>query len=259
VLFLEILGLARRQTMLVVLPCLLSSGVGALLFTGLGDWTGFEIGALAIPDLVPVRLDVADVVWALPVAAAMAVVTWVVFLGGRRTARLAASHAMATPVGAGLIAGAAACVYALLTGHSPAEVAMSGQATLPVLAADPAAWSTGALIALLTFKAIAYALCLGAFRGGAIFPAVMLGAAFGVLASTLIPHLAVLPAIAIGMAAGTAVIGFPVTSVVLVVLLLGNAAASLMPVVILAVVAAMVVQEMLSSWTAPATGAGPDH
>ena len=258
VIFLEVLGLGRRQTMLVVLPCLVSSGIGALVFTGLGRWTGLEIGALAIPDLEPARLAVGELAWALPLAAVTGMVTWAVFRLGRRTARLATSHLMATTVGAGLVAGSAACAYALLTGHSPAEVALSGQATLPMLAADPAAWSTGALVGLVAFKALAYAVCLGAFRGGAVFPAVMLGAAIGVLASTLAPGLDLLPGLAIGMAAGTAVIGLPVTGVILVVLLLGDAAASQMPVVILAVVIAMVVEERLSSWT-PVAGAGPHH
>jgi H+/Cl- antiporter ClcA len=259
VMFLEILGLGRRRTMLVVIPCLLSSGVGALVFTGLGRWTGLEIGALAIPHLVPARLAVGEVVWALPLAALIAAMMWAVFVLGRRTAQLAASHLMATTVGAGVVAGASACLYALLTGHSPAEVAMSGQATLPALAADPAAWSAGALLALVACKALAYALCLGAFRGGAIFPAIMIGAAIGVLASTLAPGVSTLPGLAIGMAAGVAVTGLPVSSVVLVVLLLGDAAASQMPVVIIAVVAASVVVEKLSSRTAPAAGAGPDH
>ena len=63
--------------------------MGALLFTGLGRWTGLEIGALSIPDLEPTRLAVADVVWALPLAAVTAVVSWAVFRLGRRTARLA--------------------------------------------------------------------------------------------------------------------------------------------------------------------------
>ena len=42
--FVEVVGLARRQAMLLLLPCLVSSGVGALVFTGLGDWTGLSIG-----------------------------------------------------------------------------------------------------------------------------------------------------------------------------------------------------------------------
>jgi H+/Cl- antiporter ClcA len=259
VIFLETLGLGRRQTMLVVLPCLVSSGVGALLFTGMGRWTGLEIGALAIPDLEPVRLTAAEVAWAVPLGAVIGVVMWAVFALGRLTARLAAAHVLATTVVAGAVAGAAACVYALLTGHSPAEVALSGQATLPLLATDPAAWSTGALIALAAFKALAYAVCLGTFRGGPAFPAIMIGAALGVLASALAPGLDVLPGLAIGMAAGSATLALPVSSVVLVTLLLGDAAASQMPVVILAVVSALLVDERLAAWRAPAAGTAPAH
>ncbi|GAA0974018.1 Putative ion-transport protein YfeO [Nocardioides aquaticus] len=246
VIFLEVLGLARRQLMLVVLPCLFSSGVGALLFTGLGRWTGFEVGALALPGLAPTRLVPADVVWAVPLAGAVAVGTWLVYSAGRAGARLAEVHTTAATIGAGLLAGTAACAYALITDRSPGEVALSGQATLPALVSDPG-WSTGALVALLVCKAVAYAACLGTFRGGPVFPALVLGAAVGVLAAGSLPGLALLPALAIGMAAGMAVTGLPVTSVVLVVLLLGDAATSLMPVVILAVVVALVVEEMLSS------------
>jgi H+/Cl- antiporter ClcA len=245
VLLVEVLGLARRQTLLVVLPCLVSSGVGALVFTGLGSWTGLGIGALAIPDLRATRLHVAEVGWALPVAAAVGVLTWLVFLLGRRTAALARERVFAVTVGAGLLAGCSAAAYALVTDHSSAEVALSGQATLSALATDPGAWSTGALLALLLCKGLAYALSIGVFRGGPVFPAIFLGAAIGVVASTWLPHLGLVPALAIGMAAGVAVTGLPVTSVVLVVLLLGDAATSQMPVVILATVTALVVEELL--------------
>ncbi len=246
VIFLEVLGLGRRQLLQVVLPCLVSSGVGALLFTGLGRWTGLEIGGLAIPDLSPTRLSPADVAWAVPLAVAVAVVTWVVFAGGRWSARLAELNVVRTTVGAGLLAGTAACAYALVTGRSPAEVALSGQATLPQLVSDPASWSTGALVALLLCKAVAYAACLGTFRGGPVFPALVLGAAIGVLAHGVLPGLALLAAVAVGMAAGMAITGLPVTSVLLVVLLLGDSAATQTPVVILAVVTALVVTELLS-------------
>jgi H+/Cl- antiporter ClcA len=255
VMFLEAVGLGRRQTMMVVLPCLVSSGVGALVFTGLGSWTGLEIGALAIPDLEAERLVLADVVWAIPLAVVVATATWGVFLVGRKTAALASSHLMITTVGAGLVAGASATVYAVVTDHSPVEVVLSGQATLPTLATDPGYWTTAALVTLLACKALAYAVCLGAFRGGPAFPAIFLGAAFGVLASTWIPSIGTVPGLAIGMAAGVTVIRLPVTSIVLVVLLLGSAASSQMPVVILAVVAAMIVDELLTSrWGRPAAG-----
>lgn len=258
VIFLEILDLGRRRMMLVVLPCLVSSGIGFLLFTGMGRWTGLEIGELAIPDLAPVRLTAAEVAWSPLLAAAVAAIIWAVFVLGRRVARAAASSPVTTTVAAGLVAGGAACVYAWLTGHSPADVALSGQALLPVLATDPAAWSTGALVALLVFKAVAYGVSIGAFRGGPVFPAVLLGAACGALADILMPGMTLLPGISIGMAAGAAVMGLPVTSVALVVLLLGDAAVSQMPVVILAVVTAMIVSEGLSS-RAPTTVDAEPH
>ena len=127
IMFLEVIGLARRQTMLVVLPCLVSSGIGALVFTGLGDWTGLEIGVLAIPHLEPVRLVGADIAWAVPLAAVVTAVTSSVYLLGRRTARQAATHLMSTTIGAGILAGCAAAAYAVVRriipggGHSRAS------------------------------------------------------------------------------------------------------------------------------------------
>lgn len=247
ILFLEIVGLARRQATVVLLPCLVASGVGALLFTGLGDWTGFGIGSLSIPDLESTPLSVGDVVVVLPLAAVVAVVTWLVFGVGRRVAAIAAEHVLPATIGAGLVAGCSAAAYAVLTDHSPAEVALSGQASLGALTGSPGSWSTGALVALVVFKAIAYAVCLGAFRGGPAFPAIFLGAALGVLTTVLFPSIDLVPAVAIGMAAGVAVIGLPITSILLVVLLLGDAAASQMPVVILGAVVALVVGELLST------------
>jgi len=251
VIFLEVMGLGRRQTMLVVLPCLVSSGVGALVFTGLGRWSGLEIGELAIPNLEAAQLKVADVLWALPIAVTVALGTWAVFVLGRRTAAWVEGRIVAATVGAGLVAGASAAVYALATDHSPAEVALSGQSALGTLASNPGAWSAGALVMLLLCKGIAYGVCLGAFRGGPVFPAIFLGAAAGVLAYSVLPGTALVPCLAVGMAAGVAVVGLPVTGALLVVLLLGDAATSQMPVVILAVVAATVVHGKLSPVTEP--------
>lgn len=249
ILFLEVVGLARRRATLILLPCLVASGVGALLFTGLGDWTGLGIGSLAIPDLESTRLSVGDVVLVFPLAAAVGVVTWAIFAVGKRVAVVAGEHVLAGTIGAGLVAGCSAAAYAVLTDHSPVEVALSGQATLGTLASSPGSWSTGALVALVAFKGLAYAVCLGAFRGGPAFPAIFLGAALGVLSAALFPSVELVPALAIGMAAGVAVIGLPITSVLLVVLLLGDAAASQMPVVILGAVVALVVGETLTTYS----------
>ena len=124
---------------------------------------------------------------------------------------------------------------------------LSGQATLAELAADPTHWSAGALVLLLVCKGVAYAVCIGAFRGGAVFPAIFLGAASGVLASTFVPGIEPTAGLAMGMAAGATVTRLPVTSILIVVLLLGETAIQLMPVIIIAAVTALVIDEGLTS------------
>ncbi|MGW6688586.1 chloride channel protein [Streptomyces sp. NPDC054961] len=244
VLLMEVAGVGGPQLFAVMLPALLSSGVGALVFTGLGRWTGLATGNLSLKLSGPLpRLDLADVLWALAIAVALAAVLHPLLAG----ARLIASYVAARPLVRTLLCalGAAACaaLYALITDRSPVQVASSGQSTLAGLAADPHAWGVGALLAVLLFKGAAYALCLGSLRGGPVFPALFLGAAAGVLLAPL-PGLGVVPAMAAGMAAATVIaLRLPVSSVLLVVLLLGSAA--MMPVVILAAVVAFVITELL--------------
>jgi len=144
----------------------------------------------------------------------------------------------------GLGVGACAALYALLADRSPDEVAMSGQMTLPVLVAEPQAWAASALVLVLLFKGVAYALSLAAFRGGAIFPAVFLGAALGVLVADL-PGFGSGPAIAAGMAAATAaVMRLPIASILIVTLLLGAPVAAMLPVVLLATVIGVLAVEL---------------
>ena len=247
VLFLEMGGRARRQGMLVVLPCLISSGVGALVFTGLGSWSGLGIGSLAVPNLSSTGLTFSEVVWTIPIAAAVSLGIFGVLAVGHRVAHIARSRTVLVTVAAGLVTGVCAGSYALLTDRSVTDVVLSGQANLGSLVASPDSWSTSALVAVLAFKGVAYAVCLGAFRGGQIFPAIFLGAAAGALASSVLPGVGNVSGMAIGMAAGVAITGLPVSGIVLVVLLLGDAAASQMPVVIVSTVAALVVRELLNT------------
>ncbi|MFD9339127.1 chloride channel protein [Streptomyces sp. NPDC060028] len=244
VLLIEVAGVGGPQLFAVMLPALLSSGVGALVFTGLGRWTGLATGDLSLGLSAPVpHLDVPDVLWALAIAAALAAVLHPLPAVARRVAAYVAARPLVRTVVCALGAAACAALYALLTGRSPANVASSGQATLAELAADPRAWGVGALVAVLLLKGAAYALCLGSLRGGPVFPALFLGAAAGVLLSPL-PGLGVVPAVAAGMAAASAAtLRLPVSSVVLVILLLGSSA--MMPVVILAAVVAFVITELL--------------
>ncbi|WP_328969434.1 chloride channel protein [Streptomyces sp. NBC_00239] len=254
VLLIEVAGVGGPQLFAVMLPALLSSGVGSLVFTGLGRWTGLATGNLSVHHGGPLpRLDAADVVWAVVIAGALAVALHPVLAGARAIAGYVAARPFVRTVLCALGAAACACLYALITGRSPGEVALSGQATLATLAADPHAWGVGALLAVLLFKGVAYALCLGSLRGGPVFPALFLGAVAGVLLAPL-PGLGAVPAMAAGLAAAAAAtLRLPVSSVVLVVLLLGSAA--MMPVVILAVVVAFVVTELLP--VAPGAPAAP--
>ena len=245
--FLELVGLARRRAMLLLLPVLLASGIGAIVFTGLGDWTGLTIASLSIPDLSPETLRVQDLLWTVPIAVVVALVTWGIFRIGRPVAEVAARHPLPVTTIAGLLVGILAATYAVVTDHTPTDVVLSGQTTLTTLASDPADWTTGALVMLLLCKGLGYALSLGAFRGGPIFPALFLGAATGVLAADVLPGLSSLAGLAIGMAASVAaIIRLPVSSVLLVVLVLGDAAIDLMPVIILAAVIATVLEEWIS-------------
>lgn len=244
VLLIEVAGAGGPQLFAVMLPALLSSGVGSLVFTGLGRWTGLATGDLSLRLSGPLpRLDVPDVAWTVVIAVALAAVLHPLLVGARALGRYVTARPFVRTVLCALGAGVCAAVYALATGRSPGEVASSGQATLAALAADPHAWGVGALIGVLLFKGAAYALCLGSLRGGPVFPALFLGAAAGVLLAPL-PGLGTVPAMAAGMAAATAtVLRLPVSSVVLVVLLLGSSAMT--PVVILAAVVAFVVSELL--------------
>src|SRR5450631_3683144 len=240
VLMLEVVGLAGRQVLLVLLPCLMSSGIGALIFTGLGDWTGIKVASLKIPGLPAATVDWGDLLWVIPIAILAAVGAQLCRRLGLRVAQAAAAHTLTTTTIAGLLVGACAAAFTLITGRSPLEVLQSGEAALPALVSSPHSWSIVALLLLLAFKGAAYGLSLGSFRGGPTFPAVFLGAALGVLVGPL-PGLGTTAGIAIGMtAATTAVLRLPVTSVVLVVLLLGPEGTSQLPIVLLAAAVALV-------------------
>lgn len=255
-------GLAGARLMAVVLPSVLTSGIGGLVFTGMGAWTGLEIASLSLPGVdAPARPDLADVLWTIPVAVVVAVGVRLVHRLGGAVARRAAARPFAGAVVGALAVGVCASGYALVTGRSPMEAALSGQELLAPLAADPAAWGAGALVALLAFKAIAYAFSLGTLRGGPIFPAVLLGAAAGVLVADL-PGYGAIPGLAAGMAAATAAtLPFPVSSTVLVVMLLGSAAPAMAPVVLLAVVVGYVTEHYVlrprRERRASPPGAGP--
>ncbi|MET9907655.1 chloride channel protein [Streptomyces sp. NPDC006476] len=256
VLLMEVAGVGGPQLFAVMLPALLASGVGDLIFTGFVHWTGLDTGTLNIGLPKPPPLDWGDVLWVLVLAPALAFLVHWIFVGGRFAARFVATRTVRNTTFCALGAGVCITLYALATGRSPAEAALSGEDTLARLAQDPHAWPVGALIAVLAFKGLAYALCLGSLRGGPVFPALFLGGAAGVLLAPL-PGLGVVPAMAVGMAASvTAALRLPVSCVVLVVLLLGNVETVAL-VVLAAVVSFVVVQMLPQGPSLPVAGEQP--
>ncbi|MEV4334403.1 chloride channel protein [Streptomyces sp. NPDC049597] len=239
-------GLAGVQLVALLLPCLLASATGAVVFTGFGHWTGLPTGALTLPDVPPnVTPDAGDFLWGVPAAALIALVVAAGRAIGRRTQAAMRRHTAPRTVAAAVAVGVCLTAYALLTGRSPEEAALSGQAVLGELAARPESWSVAALLALIACKGLAWAVCLGALRGGPIFPSILIGAATGIACAGL-PGLGTTPGLALGMAAAAAAVtGLPLTSAVLAVLLLGQDAHHQMPLVVTAAVVAFVTAQLV--------------
>ncbi|MER7043796.1 chloride channel protein [Streptomyces jumonjinensis] len=247
VMMVEAAGLAGPQLVVLLLPCLLASGVGALVFTGFGEWTGLSIGALELPSVPPnVPPDAGDFLWGLPVAVLLAVVVTAAHrLGYLAEAWTTRRNTGLRTVAAAVAVGVCVAAYALITGRSPAEAALSGQIALGALAADPHAWSIAALIVLVLCKGVAWGICLGGLRGGPIFPAVLLGAAIGIACSGL-PGFGTTPALALGIATSTAVVTrLPVTSAVLAALLMGDDADNQMPLIAVCSVVGFITAQLL--------------
>ncbi len=178
---------------------------------------------------------------------------------GRRLAPFAQRRPALAAMIAVTVTAACAAAYSLITDRSPVEVVLSGQDSLGTLADENSDFTTGALIALLLLKGLAYAVSLGSLRGGPIFPGLFLGGAAGVMLSGL-PGFGLVPAMAAGMAAATAAImPLPVSAAVLVTLLLGTGASGMTPIVLIAVVIAFVSEQVLDraapGKTAPAAPA----
>jgi hypothetical protein len=251
----EASGLAGPLLGLVLVPGLLSAGIGFLIFDGLNTWTGLGTFSLAIPHLPAFTTpDVAEFGWALVIgigaaALGVAIRNLALFLRDRAKNRVL----ITTPL-AGAAVALAAIAFEGLTGRGSSTVLFSGQSGLPNLVENAAGWTAGALAVLVVFKAVAYAASLSSFRGGPVFPALFIGTAGGMLLS----HAAGLPLVpAIGMGIGAmsvTMLKLPLTSVLLGSLLVAKDGFAPMPLIIVAVTVAYVVSARL---TEPAPGTAP--
>jgi H+/Cl- antiporter ClcA len=246
-LLMEAAGIGGPMLRPILLPGLLASGIGSLVFIGLDAWTGHGLASFALPDLPPfARPDVAQFGWAIGIGIAAAVLVTVI----RRAAVPLRAPVERRMVVAGPLIGLAvagvAIGYGQVTGHDVSEVLFSGEDGLPALVSTNADHTVGALLLLLLCKSLAYAGSLVAFRGGPTFPAVFLGATGGIALSHL-PGLPLAPAIAMGLAATcAAMLQLPLTSVLLATLMLGADGLTVMPLVIVAVTVSYVASARLT-------------
>ena len=246
-LLMEASGLAAGLLDVVLLPGLLSAGIGALVFVGLHNWTGFGTFSLALPGLPDVGPpSIAQFGWAIVIgllapAVATAVRRLALFLRPTVERHLV----VLTPV-VGLGIAALAIAYSEITGKGTADVLFSGQDQLGPLLANGADYTAGALVLVLACKGLAYGASLAAFRGGPVFPSMFLGAAGG-MALSHAPGLPMVTGAAMGIGAmSAAMLRLPLTAVLLATVLLFSEGLEVTPLVIVAVVVSHVMTARLS-------------
>jgi H+/Cl- antiporter ClcA len=250
-LLMEVAGLGGPLLGVVLVPGLLAAGIGSLVFVGLNAWVGFGTFTLAIPDIPKFTTpDIAEFAWAIGIGLAAAILgSGIRRLGLLLQPIVERRKVLLTPV-AGLAVAGFAILFAEVTHRSSSAVLFSGQSALPTVVEQAGAWTVGALTLLIVCKSLAYGASLGAFRGGPTFPGMFIGAVGGIVLSHL-PGLPMIAGVGMGIGAMTvAMLGLPMTSVLLVAVLLQADAVPLLPLVIVAVVVSYVASARLGPSTA---------
>ena len=247
-LMMEVAGIGGAMLGVVLAPGLLAAGVGSLIFIGLDNWTGLGTFSLSVPDIPAAGSPgVSEFLWAIVIG----VIAAILGSGVKRLALLLQPiverrMVVLTPV-VGVAIGVIVLIFVEVTGRSSADVLFSGQDQLPGLIEGADDWTVGALLMIVLCKGLAYGLSLSSFRGGPIFPSMFIGAAGGIALSHL-PGLPMIAGAAMGIGAMmVAMLGLPLTSVLIVSVFLQADGLTLMPLVIVAVVVSWVVSARLPS------------
>lgn len=257
VILIEAAGLGGAMLPLVLLPGLMSAGIGSLVFTGIHDWTGLSNNDYA---LAPITLPayttptVVEFAWTVILSVVAAVVAFGVVRLARASAGQVARRPWVLIPAAALLVGALAIAYARITDQPANSVLFSGETAFQSLISEGTSLPLATLLVLLACKGAAWALSMGSFRGGATFPALFIGAVMGLMAAHL-PGFSETPAVAALMGAmAVSILRLPLASVVLALLLTGSAGAATAPIIIVAVVVAYITIESLP---APGRGKSP--
>jgi hypothetical protein len=242
-------------------PGLLAAGIGALIFVGLDNLTGFGTFSLAIPHIPVAHAPTGgEFLWAVGTGLAAAVVGTAIRRVGLQLQPIVGRRKALTPV-LGLAVGGLAAIFTAVTGKGTNQVLFSGQNDLPSLIQHAGTWSVGALLLVVACKGLAYGFSLSGFRGGPTFPGMFIGAAGGIALSHL-PGLPLIDGVGVGIGSMLVVMlgGMPLTAALLTIVFLASDATDLISVVIVAVVVAWVASAHLARWlplpsSAPADGA----
>ena len=256
IILIEAAGLGGPMLPLILLPGLMSAGIGSVIFIGMGHWTGLSSAAYALsPISLPAfsTLTAAEFGWAIVLAFAAALATSRSSMArGRPCGRQAA--VAADPGGR---PGRRRPGDRVRPDHPPASryraVLRPGRLQLPDQTGHRRVPVHPGVPAL--FKGLAWSISLGNFRGGPTFPALFIGAAGGLLAAHL-PGFSETPAVAVLMAAAAvSILGLPLSATVITLLLTSKAGIATAPLIIVAVVVAYLTIQTLSAARAPATPA----
>jgi H+/Cl- antiporter ClcA len=241
VLVIEASGLGGAMLPLILIPGLISAGIGSLVFIGMANWTGldnsaYSLGTLPLPQFGGLTWELVG--WAIALGLAGAVITEVIRRIGLGGARVIPLHPWVLIPVAGVVVGAFALLFAETTTHGAEQVLFSGQEALPGLVSSASTWSLGALAMVMVCKGLAWAACLGSFRGGPTFPAIYLGVAGGIAASHL-PGMSLTAGVAVGM--GVMVVSFlklPLSAIIIATALTIPAGVGVGPLIIIGTVVA---------------------
>ena len=250
VILIEAAGLGGSRMPLVLIPGLLAAGIGSLVSIGMGSLTGLSTADISLSPLhLPAfaRPEFVDFLWTIPLAAAVAVVTFAIFRLAREAQRIATPRPFVVLPIVGLLVAGLGIAFHQTADHGVNQVLFSGQNAIGPLVDNPGAWSLSALALLIAFKGLAYGISLGTFRGGPTFPAMFLGAAAGLMAAQL-PGFDLTPAVAVGLgAAVVAVLRLPLSAVVLATLFTVHTGIGSGPLIIVGVVVAYLTVQALDA------------
>lgn len=193
----------------------------------------------------PEAIEVDQLGWAIIVAAIVAIVVTLARTGAALLARATGGgpHLPILTVAA-LVVAISALIVQNRTGESIVFIVTSGEEFITKL---PALTSASTVLAIIIFKAIAYAVSLGSgFRGGPFFPAMFVGAAVGLLISLVLGDSgpSVPAAIVVGVIASlvaTAPMKWPIVIILGVVLGLLMGTWTLVPAALVGAVVARVI------------------